>query len=194
MSYAPDYDPSNSFADDESNNASGRSTVKTDELDAQLANISTSINALNGNLQKIQRDDDKLRDFVIEAYALSESLRAMLVTAGKNIRGEWQANTTYAVGDLVQRNGVALICQTPHNSGPSFNLGFWIAISGDGQAQAWAIEALDSQTAAEAAAGTATPQAAAAVVSAAAALASQIAAAASALAAQNAADSIAGLS
>lgn len=193
MSYAPDYTPTNSFADDETNQVSGRSTVKTEELDAQFADISSAHNDLNANVKKIQRDDDKLRDFIVEPYALSEQTRSMLVAAGKNIRGEWLPFVNYAVGDLVQRNAVAYICQTAHNSGPAFNLGFWIAISGDGSAQSWAEQALASQNAAAASAATASGAAITATAAAVAALVSQTAAAASALAAQNAADSIAGL-
>lgn len=193
MSYPPPYTPLNSFADDEANQASGRSTVRTAEVDANLAGISDSINALIENARKIQRDDDKLRDFVVEPYALSEQLRAMLVAAGKVIRGEWQTFTNYAVGDLVQRTGIAYVCQTAHNSGPTFNLGFWLAISGDGQAAAYAEQALISATSATASAASASSSALTATAAASAAAVSQTAAAASALAAQNAADSIAGL-
>lgn len=193
MSYAPNYDPSNSFADDELNQASGRSTVRTVEVDTQLANISASINALNDNLKALQRDDDKLRDWLIEPRTLSEQTRAMLAAAGKVIRGEWAINTDYASGDLVQRNAVAYLCQTAHNSGPTFNLGFWIAISGDGQAQAFAEEAEASKLAAEAAEGQAATAANTALAAATAADASKVAAASSQLAAQNAADSVAAL-
>jgi hypothetical protein len=194
MSHAPDYTPSVSFADDEQNQAAGRSTVRTEPLDTQLANIAASINALNDNLKLLQRDDDKLRDLLVEPYALSEQTRALMAAGGRPPRGPWAPDTLYDLGDLVQRNAVAYMALADHNSGPTFNLGFWMAISGDGSAQAWAEVALDAQTAAEAAAATATTEADAATAAAAAAALSQTAAAASALAAQNAADSIAGLS
>jgi len=193
MPYAPDYNPTTSFADDETNQASGRSTVKTVSVDVETANISASVNGLNTNLKLLQRDDGKLRDFAVQAYALSESLRAMLAAGGRPVRGAWQANTNYAIGDLVQRSAVGYICQTAHNSGPSFNLGFWIAISGDGSAESWAEQASMSQAAAAASATSAGTSEAAAVAGAAAALLSQASAAASALAAQNSANSIAGL-
>jgi hypothetical protein len=194
VTYASDYNPSNSFADDETNEASGRSTVRTVELDNQFADIAAAHNELNSNLKKLQRDDDKLRDFIVEPRTLSEQLRAMLVVAGKIILGEWKPNTIYLTGVLVQRNNIAYICQTAHNSGPTFNLGFWIAVSGDGQAQAWAEQAEISRLAAVDAADTASTSALTASVAASEAAASKIAAASSQLAAQNAADSIAGLS
>jgi hypothetical protein len=193
MSYAPDYVPLNSFADDEANQASGRSTVRTTEVDANLAAISAAHNDLNANVKKLQRDDDKLRDFLVEPYALSEQTRAMMVVGGKLVMGEWKPNTIYLIGMLVQRNAVAYVCQTTHNSGPTFNLGFWIAISGDGQAAAYAEQASISAASAVSAASTAGAASLTATAAAAAALVSQNAAAASALAAQNSADSIAGL-
>lgn len=194
MTYASDYTPTNSFADDESTEASGRSTVRTVELDNQFADIAAAHNELNANVKKLQRDDDKLRDWLVEPRTLSEQTRAMLAAAGKVIRGEWAINTDYAVGDLVQRNAVAYLCQTAHNSGPTFNLGFWIAISGDGQAQSFAEEAEASKLGAEAAATTAAASAMTAQASATDALASKLAAASSQLAAQNSADSVAALS
>lgn len=193
MSYAPDYTPTNSFADDESNQAAGRSTVKTDELDAQFADISATANALNNNLKLLQRDDGKLRDLLVEPYALSEQTRAMMAALGRTPRGEWATFTDYAVGDLVQRNAVAYMCQTAHNSGPTFNVGFWLAISGDGSAAYSAEQAIAAAAAAALSQAAAIAAAAAAALSASGASGSAGAAAASALAAQNAADSIAGL-
>lgn len=193
MSQAPNYSPITSFAQDESNQASGRSTVRTAAVDVELANIAASINALNTNLQLLQRDDGKVRDLLLEPYMLGEAVRAMLTTAGVTLRGAWAANTQYALKDLVQRNGVALICQTPHNSGPSFNQGFWLSISGDGQAQFYAEQAGVSATAAATSATTAATSATTATTAATNAGNSATAAAASQLAAQNSANSIAGL-
>jgi hypothetical protein len=161
MSYAPDYMPGTSFANDEANNVAGRSLVKTDSLDSELANISTSINDLNGNLQALQRDDNKLKDGIIEPYSLSEQTRAIIATQGGTPRGNWSPNTVYYFKDIIQRNNIAQICQQqePHNSGTVFVQSFWLPISGDGTsaanaaaAVAAANEALSSQTAAESAA------------------------------------------
>lgn len=194
MSYAPDYTPSTSFAENESNQASGRSTVRTAALDAEFANIEGTTDALNANLRLLQRDDGKVRDLLIEPYALSEQTRALMVAVNKTPRGLWAPNTMYSVGDLAARNQIAYMCLTAHNSGPTFNYGFWMAISGDGSAAASAEQAALSATDAFAAAGLAELAAALANDNAVSAVASAQAAAASELAAQNAANSIAGLS
>lgn len=150
MSYAPDYTPGTSFADDETNNVAGRSLVKTDSLDAELADISTSINNLNGNLQALQRDDNKLKDGIIEPYAFSEQTNALISTAGCNPRGTWAPNTDYAFKDIVQRNNIAQISLQAHNSGSSFTQSFWLPISGDGTSAANAAAAAASASAASA--------------------------------------------
>jgi hypothetical protein len=131
MSDAPNYTPTTSFAEDESNSASGRSTVKTESLDTELANVSSSINALNVNLQLLQRDDGKIRDGIVEPYQLSEQTRALLATGGSP-KGNWTINTPYYIGDAVQYSSIVYLCVVAHQSGSSFNAGLWMAISGDG--------------------------------------------------------------
>lgn len=131
MAQAPDYTPITSFADDETNLASGRATVRTQKLDDEFANIESSINALNDNLQEIQRDDGKLRDLIVEPYALSEQVRALLASKGE-VKGLWQQNTNYVIGDVVQNSIIAYVCTANHNSGTLFNSALWMAISGDG--------------------------------------------------------------
>lgn len=152
MSYAPNYTPGTSFADDETNNVAGRSLVKTDSLDAELADISASINALNDNQKAFQRDDGKLADSLVEPYALAEQTRALIAVAGCNPRGTWTTNTDYFYKDVIQRNNIAQICikQEPHNSGSTFTQSFWLPISGDGTSAANAAAASASASSAEA--------------------------------------------
>lgn len=194
MSLPPNYTPTTSFADDESLQAAGRSTVRTAALDQEFADIEATTDALIANQRLIQRDDGKLLDLSVEPYALGEQTRAMMAAAGGNPRGAWAQNTNYAVKDLVQNAGIAYMCQTVHNSGPTFNAGFWIAISGDGSAAASAAAAAASAAEAQDDANAAEAAAAGAIASAASADESADLAAAAQLAAQNAADSIAGLS
>lgn len=194
MSLPPNYTPTTSFADDESLQAAGRSTVRTAALDQEFADIEATTDALIANQRLIQRDDGKLQDLLVEPYALSEQTRALLVAGGASPRGAWATNTNYAIKDLVQNAGIAYMCLTAHNSGPTFNAGFWLPISGDGSAAASAIAAAASQAEASASASVAVSAASVANISAVNADLSADAAAASELAAQNAADSIAGLS
>lgn len=145
MSFAPNYSPTVGFATEESNSVAGRSTVRTVAVDNELANISSSINAINTNLKKLQRDDGKPADFLVEPYALSEQTRA-LITAGGNPRGIWLPATAYAAKDCVQYAGIAYICITNHTSAGVFDVNLWMAISGDGSASASATAAATSAT------------------------------------------------
>jgi len=189
MSFAPPYTQQTSFSDDEANQAAGRSIVRTANLDTEFANLASTVGALNNNIQKIQRDDDKLIDFLVEPYALSEQTRALLATGGLP-RGVWSQSTQYAIRDVVQYNTSAFICYTAHLSGATFNQnGFWIAISGDGAAAAAAIEAANSAAAAAASEATAIASAATATASADSAAADAATVASAVSSAQNSATS-----
>jgi hypothetical protein len=114
---APVYTPTTGFADDERNNAGGRSTIHTDRLDAELAAASTSINALGINLAKIQRDDGKLQDQIIENYNFSAAAKAYFMATKWTARGLWTTATAYAVNDMVDVAGAAYVVAIAHTSG-----------------------------------------------------------------------------
>jgi lysophospholipase L1-like esterase len=78
MSYAPNYTPTTDFSQDEANNVSGRSTARTANIDAELNNISTSINALNNNIKLLQRSDGEVKDGIIKMNSLSLAVKAAL--------------------------------------------------------------------------------------------------------------------
>ncbi|MGJ7484346.1 hypothetical protein ACSFA2_03755 [Variovorax sp. LT2P21] len=103
------------FSADERSNVGGRSTVRTDQVDAELDNVSTSIVALCTNLALIQRDDGKLRDALVELYNLSTTARVALM-AKLNPRGLWATAQSYAVSDLVDVGGVSYVCAIAHTS------------------------------------------------------------------------------
>lgn len=113
---APHYIPSTSFAQDELANVGGRSTVRTDRVDAELGNASASINALQANQELLQRDDGRLRDGVVEPHTLSQTTRAYIQGSRFNPRGLWAAAVAYAVGDLVDYLGDAYVCAIAHTS------------------------------------------------------------------------------
>lgn len=130
MTAAPGYTPTNSFSNDESNNASGRTTIKSISLDTELANIASSVNAINTNLQLIQRADGNIRDNYIKPFSLSPETRALLATGG-NPRGPWADATVYAIGDLVTSAGAAYICYSTHTSSGSIDTSkFMLVASG----------------------------------------------------------------
>lgn len=158
MSAAPGYTPTTSFANDETNSVAGRSTVKTVSLDTELANVASSVNAINTNLKIIQRDDGKLKDFTVEPYALSEQARSLVATGGTP-RGMWATLTVYAVGDVVQYGTIAYLCYVAHTATGVFDTAKFMAISGDGTAAFHASQAATSATNAAGSATTATTQA-----------------------------------
>lgn len=112
---APQYNRNANFAGDERSNVGGRSTVRTDQVDDELDDISVSINALIANLALIQRDDGKMRDAIVELYNLSTTARVALQSK-LNPRGLWAVATAYAVNDLIDVGGVAYICAIAHTS------------------------------------------------------------------------------
>lgn len=111
------YTPVTNFADDERSNAGGRSTVRTDRVDAELDAISLSVNETITNLGLIQRDDGKLNDGLVEYYNLSASARAALMATKWTARGLWTTATVYAVNDMVEVAGASYICAIAHTSG-----------------------------------------------------------------------------
>lgn len=190
MAQAPNYVPTTGFATDETNQAAGRSTVKTVSIDTEFANISTSVNTINTNLQKLQRDDGKFKDGLIEPYALAEQTRALIASGGKP-KGSWLSDQNYEVGDAVTYISTSYLCVVAHTSTVSFASGLWMAISGDGSSFLSAGEAALSASNAASSASLATSNASAALVSANSATASATTANNSAITAQNSATSAA---
>lgn len=112
---APLYTRNANFAQDERSNVGGRSTVRTDQVDGELDEVAASLNAVNKNLQLIQRDDGKLRDASVDLYALTAVARTALMVK-INQRGLWATAQVYAVGDLVDVGGIAYLCAIAHTS------------------------------------------------------------------------------
>jgi hypothetical protein len=111
------YTPVTNFADDERNNSGGRSTVRTDKVDAEFASVAVSLNKAIANLGLIQRDDGKLKDALIESYNFSAAAKAFFLATKWNARGLWAGAKVYAVNDLVDVSGAAYVCATAHTSG-----------------------------------------------------------------------------
>lgn len=182
MSQAPKYIIQTAFATDETNQVSGRSTIRTAQIDIEHANSATSINAIIDNLNLIQRDDTKLKDGIVEPYALSESARAILAAKGRII-GDFIPNFAYLVGDLVRYLGYSFICSKEHTSSALFSSSNFMSITGDGSSLVNAQSAALSEASVLAYKNSALASSNAAVASATSATASQ----ASATASQNSA-------
>lgn len=104
------YEPQAGFAEQTRNNVPGRSPINARALDDELSGISQSINGIVGNLELIQRDDGSLKDATVHLHALGESVLNLM--GGFNLRGEWQANTSYAEKDIVDYQGHLFVCMT----------------------------------------------------------------------------------
>ena len=117
MAQAPQYNPATDFSQDETNNVSGRSTVRTAMLDAELSALQTSINALCVNQALNQRDDGEIRDQRVKLFSLASDVLALLTVYGATPRGPWVTVTLYSVKDLVSQGGNTYMCVTAHISG-----------------------------------------------------------------------------
>ena len=116
------YEPQAGFAEQTRNNVPGRSPINARALDDELSGISQSINGIVGNLELIQRDDGSLKDATVHLHALGESVLNLM--GGFNLRGEWQANTSYAAKDIVDYQGHLFVCMTA-NQDAAFTAANW---------------------------------------------------------------------
>lgn len=190
MSQPTPYTPTTDFSQQEANNASGRSTVNTAALDAEFANIETTLDQTLDNLQKIQRDDGKLKDLAVGVNALSPEILNLM--GGFRIvgNGVWEASIAYQVKDLASDENSNYVCIEAHTSGATFDpqywarFGFTIGSDVSDAAASAAASAAAALSSANAAATSATNSANSATASANSASASS-ASAASALSAKN---------
>ncbi|APW37170.1 hypothetical protein RD110_08125 [Rhodoferax koreense] len=145
------YTPSTNFAQDERANVGGRSTVRTDRVDAEFDAIEVSISDIERNLALIQRDDGKLLDALVEPYNLSATTKAFVQATKWNARGLWATLTAYAVNDMVDVSGASYICAVAHVSGnfaADYAAGKWqvFVTANNAAAQAFAPTATISST------------------------------------------------
>lgn len=117
MTQPTPYTPVTDFSADEVANTGGRSTVRTAALDAELANIETTLDGVLVNLSLVQRDDGEIRDARVKLHTLSTEVKALL-SAGQGLpRGAWVTATAYALRDLVTQGASTYICCVAHTSG-----------------------------------------------------------------------------
>lgn len=111
------YEVQTDFSAEEASSMAGRSTVRTVQLDAEFAAVELTLSEVLANLSLLQRDDTNLRDGVVKLFTLAADVKAMLATAGVNVRGAWLTATAYAVNDLVTQSGSTYLCAVAHTSG-----------------------------------------------------------------------------
>lgn len=133
MAQPTQYSPTTDFSQDEANNLAGRSTVRTAQLDAELAAIALTAQNLITNIGLLQRDDGKLKDSIVEMYALSAGVLALFYAEGSAPRGLWLTATAYAVKDIIETGSplTPYMCVTAHTSGvfaTDYAAGRWVVL------------------------------------------------------------------
>lgn len=106
-----------SFASDEANGVSGRSTIKTSSLDGLMAAIKSTLDQILVNLALIQRDDGQLLDQTVTIASLSTQVLALLSSTAWRVRGAWVGGTAYLAGDVVLQGGIVYVCLVAHAAG-----------------------------------------------------------------------------
>jgi hypothetical protein len=105
------------FASDEANGVSGRSSVRTAQLDGLFNGLKSTTDQILANLALIQRDDGQLLDQTVTIASLSTQVLALLSSTAWRVRGAWVGGTAYLVGDVVLQGGVVYVCMVAHAAG-----------------------------------------------------------------------------
>jgi hypothetical protein len=133
MSQPTPYTRQTDFSEDERANVGGRSTVRTDKLDAELDALGTTANESAKNLGLIQRDDGALRDRVVTPESLSQATTLMIGGNGFRPRGRYAAGQSYQIRDMVEVEAGVYVCIEAVPTAADFNTeraaGKWQAFS-----------------------------------------------------------------
>lgn len=120
MAQPTPYQRTTDFSQEETNQVSGRSTVRTSRLDAEFDDIETTLQGVLANLQLIQRDDGELADRAVRLAQISNEVLALLTSYEAIPRGTWVTNTAYAMKDIVTVGLNSYMAVTAHTSGADF--------------------------------------------------------------------------
>lgn len=133
MSQPTPYTRQTDFSEDERANVGGRSTVRTDKLDAELDALGTTANESAKNLGMIQRDDGALRDRVVTPESLSQATTLMIGGNGFRPRGTYAPGQSYQIRDMVEVEAGVYVCVQAVPTAADFNTeraaGKWQAFS-----------------------------------------------------------------
>lgn len=116
--------------------------LRGSEIDGELNAVKLTLDDLNANIAKIQRDDGKLGNTTVHKDAFDQGALA-IINSTFTPRGNWSTATSYVVNDAVDFNGATYVATIAHTSSAAFatddGLDRWIlianaAISGTGSA------------------------------------------------------------
>ena len=135
MAQPTPYTPATDFSQQEANAASGRSTVSTAALDAELSAIAETIDQTLYNLAQIQRDDGALRNLSVHLETLAAEVRALLASGAFTIDPDdasWATGVEYEAGRVAVEGNAAYLCAVAHTSGAfsaDLDAGKWVQIA-----------------------------------------------------------------
>lgn len=105
-------------------------TYNPAQHDAELNGIETTLDGLCANIAQIQRDDGKLANASVHPDSLSTATKALIASTWLP-RGLWATTTAYAVGDVIDKDGVGYVCGEAHTSGTfstDYADGKWVSL------------------------------------------------------------------
>ena len=90
------------------------------EVDNELNAVKLTLDDLNENIEKIQRDDGKLKNQAVHKDAFDAGALALVNAESFNPRGDWAAARAYAVNDIIDFNGATYLATVAHTSAAAF--------------------------------------------------------------------------
>lgn len=89
--------------------------LPADELEADLAEHKTSIDAIIDFQKLVQRSDGNLKNGSVRPESLSSDV--LVLMGDVSFEGDWVTATAYAVNDVVNESGTTYVCLEAHTSG-----------------------------------------------------------------------------
>ena len=89
------------------------------QIDAELNTVKLTLDDLNANIAKIQRDDGKLGNAAVHKDAFDQGALA-IINSDFTPRGDWVTAREYAVNDAVDFNGSTYVATVAHTSSSAF--------------------------------------------------------------------------
>lgn len=131
MAQPRDYTRQYNFNDFQTTSPS--SPLPGNEVDNELNSVKLTLDDLNENIEKIQRDDGKLKNQAVHKDAFDAGALALINADSFNPRGDWATATAYAVNDLVDFNGATYLATIAHTASAAFgtdlNADRWILLA-----------------------------------------------------------------
>lgn len=90
------------------------------QVDNELNAVKLTLDDLNENIEKIQRDDGKLKNQAVHKDAFDAGALALVNAESFNPRGDWTAGRAYAVNDIIDFNGATYLATVAHTSAAAF--------------------------------------------------------------------------